>query len=175
MDFLVKRYPGITQDTLFDFACGDLSKKVGAGLIYYAKDLMKVYLIVKNSKFDELEEIDKAFSKEISLLVQEYKENAEYYPEKDLYFYHSTPKYNITSVATTILSMEKGMFLFAMDIEDDFIKVSARNNTTEEDVGALIKIGVEGLENANGGGHKRAAAARFMKKDLSKFKENLLK
>jgi len=38
----------------------------------------------------------------------------------------------------------------------------------------LMKKGTEGLENATGGGHIPAAGGRFMKKDLQKFKENIL-
>ena len=38
----------------------------------------------------------------------------------------------------------------------------------------LMKKGVSGLENATGGGHVPAAGGRFMKKDLEKFKENIL-
>ena len=39
----------------------------------------------------------------------------------------------------------------------------------------LMKEGIKGLENATGGGHVHASAAKFLKKDLEKFKENLLK
>ncbi|MBT4257702.1 hypothetical protein HOD88_00775 [archaeon] len=173
-NFLKEKNPGVTKETFFDFPCGKLAKKVGAGAIYYANDLERVYEIIKNKEFDKLTEIDKLLSMEIDNQIIAYKENAEYFSEKDLYFYYSTPKHNIASIVTTILSKEKGIFIFAVDIEKEMIKVSIRNNTTEEDVGALIKKGIKGLENAIGGGHKRAAAARFMKKDLQKFKENLL-
>jgi len=38
-----------------------------------------------------------------------------------------------------------------------------------------MKKGIEGLENSTGGGHAKAAGAKIMKKDLEKFKRNILK
>ena len=38
-----------------------------------------------------------------------------------------------------------------------------------------MKLVTKGLKNATGGGHAAAAGARIMKKDLKKFKENILK
>ena len=55
------------------------------------------------------------------------------------------------------------------------MKVSSRNQSKSEDMGELMKKGVEGLEDSAGGGHVPAAAARFKREDLEKFKENILK
>jgi hypothetical protein len=54
-----------------------------------------------------------------------------------------------------------------------FLNVSARNQSMNKDMNLLLKKAIQGLDNANAGGHVAAAGARFMKKDIKKFKENL--
>jgi hypothetical protein len=55
------------------------------------------------------------------------------------------------------------------------MKVSAKNQSGNEDMAKLLMKGIEGLEESTAGGHVPAAGARFLKKDLQKFKENILR
>jgi nanoRNase/pAp phosphatase (c-di-AMP/oligoRNAs hydrolase) len=77
-----------------------------------------------------------------------------------------------------ILSVEKKdqTFIFVSDVKDekDFVKVSSRSQSGKEDLNLLLKKGIQGLKNASAGGHVKASGARFMKKDLEKFKRNIL-
>jgi len=175
MDILEKDYPGITKETLYNFSCGKIARKINSALIYYKDNIKKVYDLIKEKDLKSFDEVDKIVQDEIDFCVEKFKKEAEFYPEKNLYFYYYTPKYNVMSTVVTILSDGNGIFLFASDIDDDKIKISARNNTTDDEVNLLIRKGILGLENSTGGGHKRAASGTILKKDLAKFKENLLK
>ena len=59
--------------------------------------------------------------------------------------------------------------------QDGNIKISARNQSGNVDVKELMKKGVKGLDASVAGGHVRASGANIRKKDLSKFKENILR
>ena len=108
-----------------------------------------------------------------------FDKEAEFYPEKNLYYFYSAPTFNITSVISTAVSFEqmgKTVVVVApIEGDPDYLKISARNQGKVEDMSALLNKGIEGLENATAGGHKPAAGGRIMKKDLNKFKDNLLK
>lgn len=175
MDILEKTYSGITIENLRDFECSKNSNMIGAALVYYRNNLKKVYSLIKKKDLESFRKIDKIIQHEIDSYINLYKKEAEFYPEKNLYFYYHTPKYEISSIIATILSRESGVFLFALDIGENKVKISARNNFDDVDVNLLMRKGIVGLEKATGGGHKRAAAAIIMKKDLNKFKENILK
>jgi nanoRNase/pAp phosphatase (c-di-AMP/oligoRNAs hydrolase) len=175
--FIKQHYPEITLDNIFNSEPGEMSKRISSALIYFKGKEKKVYdLVLKN----HLKSFDKYYSiveKEVKKLIDKFKKEAEFYPDKNLYFYYAHPKYSVTSTITTILSAEepKKSFVFVSDIngEPDFYKVSSRNQSGE-DMNLLMKKGIVGLENATAGGHVPAAAAKFMKKDFEKFKENLL-
>jgi oligoribonuclease NrnB/cAMP/cGMP phosphodiesterase (DHH superfamily) len=68
---------------------------------------------------------------------------------------------------------EKGVFVFYQKWKDG-IHFNARTNEGLIDVSALMKECAEGLEDANGGGHKQAAGAKLMEKDLDIFLERVL-
>jgi len=55
-----------------------------------------------------------------------------------------------------------------------FLKISARNQKGKRDMNKLLGESVKGLEEATGGGHPKAAGGTFLKKDLEKFKQNIL-
>jgi len=177
-DFIKQHYPKIIYGEINNSEPGEISKRISSALIYFKGNEKKVYdLILKN----DLESFNKYYNiveKEVRTLIDKFKKEAEFYPKQNLYFYYTHPKYSVTSIITTLLSAEKPekTFVFVSDIngEPDFYKVSSRNQSGKEDMNLLMKKGIAGLENANGGGHIPAAGARFMKKDFEKFKKNLL-
>lgn len=178
LDFLIGHYPEIKLETIMDSEPGEMSKKISSALIYFKEKEKKVYDLILKNKMGKFGKYQKKIDEEIKILVEKFKEGAEFHPEKNLYFYLGHSNFSVTSVVTTILSSKEPekTFIFVSDINDepDFYKVSSRNQRGE-DMNQLMKKGISGLENATGGGHVPAAAARFMKKDLEKFKENLLR
>jgi nanoRNase/pAp phosphatase (c-di-AMP/oligoRNAs hydrolase) len=178
-EFLKQHYPEIAIETINDSNPGEIAKKISSALIYFEGDERKVYDLVLNKDLKSFEKYQKIIDKEIKSLVEKFEKEAEFFPEQNLYFYYAHPKFSITSIVTTILSSPDPTktFVFVSDIEGepDFYKASSRNQSGKKDMNLLMKKGIAGLENVSGGGHVPAAGARFMKKDLKKFKENLLK
>ncbi|VVB82802.1 DHH family protein [uncultured archaeon] len=176
-NFLKEHYPEIKLESIMDSEPGEMSKKISSALIYFKGKEKKVFDLVLKGKLKQIGKYQERVDEEINTLVEKFKKEAEFYPEKNLYLYQTHPKFSVTSALTTILSMQEPekTFVFISDIdgEPDFYKVSSRHQAGKEDMNLLMKKGIEGMENATAGGHVPAAAARFLKKDLKKFKENL--
>jgi len=175
LKFLQKADPEITLKNIGESSTMKYANKISSALIYYG-NLRKVYDLVKEKNLDGLNSIHKLISLEIKKCVEDYRKNAEYFPEKKLYFYYLTPKFRITSAVATIVSLaeENNSFLLASDTGKGFVKISARNQSKNADMSRLMKDGIKGLKNAVGGGHIAAASALVMKKDFNKFKERIL-
>jgi single-stranded DNA-specific DHH superfamily exonuclease len=175
--FIKNIYPEISIEKIYDSKPGETAKIISSALIYLKKP-KKVFDLLIVNKIRKLERHYKILEKEIWDCVDKFKKDAEFFPEKNLYFCYYTPKFSIGSTVTTILSRgeENKTFIFVSDIEGekDYVKVSSRNQGGKRDMNLLMKQGINGLENASGGGHVPAAGARFMKKDIEKFKQNIL-
>ena len=177
-EFIKSHYPKVVLEDIYNSELGEISKKIASSLICFKGKEKKVFNLILNNKLKRLNKYSELVELEIKNWIDKFKKEAEFYSNKNLYFYYASPKYSITSAIVTSLSVKEPdkTFVFISDIKDepDFVKVSSRNQTGG-DMNLLMKKGIEGLENASGGGHVPAAAARFLKKDLQKFKENLLK
>jgi nanoRNase/pAp phosphatase (c-di-AMP/oligoRNAs hydrolase) len=176
--FIKQYYPNINPENLFSSEIGELSKKISSTIIYFKGKENKIYNLILKNRLKSFDKYYNLVEKEVQKLVNDFRKGAEFYPDENLYFYYAHPKYSVSSTVTTILSTEQPekSFVFVSDIdgEPDFYKASSRSQKGG-DMNLLMKKGIEGLENATGGGHVVASAARFMKKDFEKFKENLLK
>jgi single-stranded DNA-specific DHH superfamily exonuclease len=177
-NFLKQNFPDLNKDNLMDSEPGNLSETINAGITYFKGNERKIFDLVLKGKTKKLEKYHKIIQKEIQNLIDEFKKKAEFYPEKNLYFYYAKPKFSLTSAVATILSLEFNdkTIIIASDVKDDnnFIKVSSRNQSGKVNLNELMKKGIAGLENASAGGHIMASAGRFLKKDLEKFKQNIL-
>jgi single-stranded DNA-specific DHH superfamily exonuclease len=179
-EFIKSIYPEVKQDSsIWNSEPGEIGKAIANAPIYYSSDLMKVYDLVLNKDLTSLKKADKVIRKEIEKWIEKFKKEAEYFEEQKLYFAYGNPKYNIVSVVANKLSDEyfgESTVIFVSDIRDKkgFVKLSSRNQTGKVDLNKLLRKCVEGLENANAGGHFKASAGVIMKKDLEKFKERLL-
>ena len=109
--------------------------------------------------------------------MEAFSENSEYHSEKNVYWYEVKPKFQgVSSIVSSIISRMKPESSFVIIApRDNFYKISARNQSQSDDMNKLMRKGVEGLENANGGGHIPASAALIQREDLAKFKENILR
>ena len=177
LKFLQKDYPKITEKNIHDSEIGKIASAISSSLIYL-ENPEKIYDLIRRKKIKELGRYDEKIRKEVDKWIKKFEEKAKFYPERNLYFYYYKPKFSITSLVGTLLSQKRkdATIISVSDIKDEpeFVKVSARNQNSREDMNKLMKKGTEGLENATGGGHIPAAGGRFMKKDLQKFKENIL-
>ena len=178
-NFLKENYPDLTKETILDSEPGKLSKKISYALIYFYDQKKKVFDLVWNNQLEKLDKYFLIIEGEVQEGIKLFYKKAEFFPAKSLYFYYNTPKFSINSMINETLSVKEPdkIFVFVSDVKDepDFVKVSSRHQDGKEDMNLLMKKGIEGLENAMGGGHVKASGAKFMKKDLEKFKENLLK
>lgn len=180
-EFIQKIYPNVKKDsTIWESEPALNGKKISGALIYYAPNFKKVYDLVLKGNLNKLEKVSLIVGKEINEWVEKYKKDAEFFPEKKLHFYYGNPKYRIASTIASITSdkfFREDTIIFISNSLDQkgFVKVSARNQTGDVDLGKLLKKSIDGFENADAGGHVKASASTFPKKYLDKFKENLLR
>lgn len=177
LKFLQERFPNLTLENLDESEPKILSDKIGSAITYYKGDLRKIFNLLKEKKLEDFEKPYEVIEKELKENVERFKREAEYYPDKGLYFAYFTPAFPMISPIVTQISKQdpEHTYVFAADSKDNLIKISARNQSGKEDVNLLMKKGIQGLKQATGGGHLRASAASIRKQDLEKFKENMLK
>lgn len=177
-NFLKKIFPKISKEKIFKSIPGRLSKKITSCLIYFDKKEKKVFNYILKGKWEILKKYEETVEKEISKWEKKYKRNQEFFSEEKLHFYYGNPKFGITSIVTTRLSLEKPdeTFFFVTESKDNksLLKVSCRNSKGVEDVNLLMKKAIKGLKNASGGGHLKASGGQIMKKDLKRFKKNII-
>ncbi len=178
--FIQSIYPKIKKnESIWNSKPGEIGKTIDNSLTYYSPNFKKVYDLVLKNNLKELNKSGNIVRKEIDKWIDKFKGEVEIFSEQRLNFYYGNPKYNIASKVSSKLSDEyfrTNTVLFASDIPEKkgFIKLSARNQTGEVNLGEILKTCVKNLKNADGGGHARAASCVIMKKDLNKFKNNLL-
>jgi len=179
-EFIKGIYPEVKNDnSIWDSKPAEIGNKINGALIYYSPNYKKVYDLVLKGDIKKLEKADKIVKREIKDWIGKFERNAEYLPEKKLYFAYGNPKYNITSTIASILSdknFRENTVIFASDLDDKkgFVKLSGRNQTGKVNLGNIFKKCAGELNDADGGGHSRAASAVIRKRDLYKFKERLL-
>lgn len=179
-NFIKNIYPEIKKDSsIWSSEPGKLGELINGALIYYRPDFQKVYDLVAKNDFKKMEKANSIVSEEINSWIEKFKEEAEHYPDKKLYFLYENPKYSITSTITSVLSSKyfpKDTIVFVSDIpeQNGFVKISSRNQTGNIDLNKILKKSIEGFENSVAGGHAKASGGNFPKKYLDRFKKNLL-
>jgi len=174
-DYLKDVYPEVNLDNISSSIPGINARRIASALIYYEHNKKYVYDLVKQRKLEELNEVHEIIEEEINRLIEAFPEKKIYSEKQDLYFYEIDSKFNVVSLVTTLISkMKSGSSFVFMQRWGDIIKFSARNQSNSRDMGILMKSCVAGFENANGGGHAPAAAAKIKEGDLEEFKKRLL-
>jgi single-stranded DNA-specific DHH superfamily exonuclease len=181
-EFIKKHYPDVQKEDPWGSLIGKLENKISYALTYFKskKELKKAFEIIKNNKIDDFNKPAKEVEDEIKRYINKIKEEAEFYPEKNLYLYvfNPFPHFSIESSLSSITSNENPDSTFILisqsSANEYLLKISARNQAGIENVNLLVKKGVEGLENATGGGHVKASGGTIMKKDLEEFKRRIL-
>jgi len=177
-EFIEKNLKQINM-TIDDFK-KNISSIITNFLIYFDKDFDKAFEILKEiESIEELMELKK-YSEPVENEVQKFVEEYETKKEKlgDINFYYFEPKFSVKTPVIGIISQRNNdeIYIFASPKkETNKITLSARNTSKKRDMGQLLKIGIEKLEDANAGGHVPAAGGMILKKDLEKFKQNIRK
>jgi single-stranded DNA-specific DHH superfamily exonuclease len=174
-DYLKSVYPELDLDNISSSVPGINARKIASALIYYEYNKRYVYDLVKQRKLEELNEIHEIIEEEVNRLIEEFPLKKEYSEKQDLYFYELDSKFNVVSLVSTLISKMKPQSSFVfMQRWGDVVKFSARNQSNNRDMGALMKACVAGFVDASGGGHAPAAAAKIKEGDLEEFKMRLL-
>jgi oligoribonuclease NrnB/cAMP/cGMP phosphodiesterase (DHH superfamily) len=178
-EFIKKHYPEINLETISYSEPGKISDKIYSATIYFKGKEKRVFDMILKDKMKKINKYHVLIEKEIQKGIEKFKKEAEFFPKNNLYFYYDNPKFSTNSVIATILSIKEPekSFIFVHDTQNkpDFVSVSSRNQNGKENMNLLMKKGIVGLENATAGGHVCASGGKFLKKDLEKFKENILR
>ncbi|MBN2112086.1 hypothetical protein JW707_03220, partial [Candidatus Woesearchaeota archaeon] len=96
--------------------------------------------------------------------------------EFDLVFYLIKPRFNIKANLSTLLCLKypQKTIIVAQDMGEEMIGISGRRRDEKVAVNDLLEKAVENLEGASAGGHIPAAGGKVKRKDLSKFKDNIM-
>jgi single-stranded DNA-specific DHH superfamily exonuclease len=177
MNLMKVRYPKLTEKNISKSKPAKLAMLISSSLIYYSENLQKVFDIVIKEDLSKLKKANEIIQKEINLWISKFKKKAEYFKEKNLYFFYFKPKYDLTSIIINTISSKNPQttFILAVDENPEYVTIGARNQARLVDMANLVTAGIVGLKDATAGGHIPAAGARIRKKDLAKFKENILK
>ena len=148
-----------------------------AFLIYFREDLPKAFEILKEiNDFNKIESI-KQYANEVETEIQIKVKAFEAEHEKigDIYFYYLESKFRIKSVVGSNIGLnnpEKTLIL-ATPISNERLNLSFRDQAGKIDMSQMANETTKNLEDATGGGHKRAAGGTILVKDLEKFKQNI--
>ncbi len=176
LEFIKKYYPEVNFENISSSTPGINGRKISNALIYYKGNEKIVFDTLLKKDLDKISEVSNIVEEEINLWVGKYFDIAEFHPEKNLYLAFIDSKFDVVSPVTTIVSKYKPESAFvSIFLEKDSFKISARNQEGNIDVNNLLRKASRELDDAIAGGHSVAAGATIDKKDLSKFKENLLK
>ena len=176
LKFLIHKCEDInSKEDVFNSRAFFIAKIIAAANTCLENNLKKCYELVKEKNLEELEKYYEIVEEKLKKATIKYKEEAEYYPEKNMYFgYLRDSDLVSTSILISRISREnpENIFLILSDLDDLSMKVSAR--CQNGGVNELLIKGIEGLKNATAGGHSKASGGSFLKKDLEKFKKNIL-
>ena len=178
MKLIQKKYGGTGEEDVFETSGGILARKINASLVYSGKNFDLVWNILKSQDLKKLDETYDLIESEIKKSYEYYLKHAEYFPKFNLYFLHYTPRYNYTSTLTTILTKKDkdATFILLSDVANDpsKIKISSRNQNAKIQMNKLLEASEKGLDDSISGGHISAAGGTIMRKDIDKFKEQLI-
>ena len=178
LEFIKNIYPDVKEENIMESVPGKISNKITFNLIYFESNLKKVYDMILKMDFKNFDKYEKSVKEEIDRTIEKFWKEAEFYPEKNLYFYSCDFNFNILSVVSSFISVEKPDSIFILATKSkknkNYMKISARCQNKSADMNKLMQKAIEGLKNANAGGHVAAAGATIAKKDLERFKKRIL-
>jgi len=131
----------------------------------------------KDAMKKEFLELKKVQEKEFNKWLKKFRKEADYFPEKNLYFYVLKPRFSIKSTLTTSIARKaRGKtFILVEDLGKKHCFISLRSTAPDINTPKLFRKATKGFAEASGGGHPVASGGRILCKDIQRFKENLVK
>ncbi|MBI4016978.1 MAG: DHH family phosphoesterase [Candidatus Aenigmarchaeota archaeon] len=188
-DFLhavFKRYHFSTRNSTkssdwFDTRIGMISKIISSAEVYDSKnvDLCFDTLAKAESPRDifasELVRFEKEVSAEIKKFLNALNNDAEFYDDAELVYYHINPRLNIKSPLCTLASLNyPDKTVMVVSVSNGRAHVSARRQDKKVAVNDLCEEACRNFLDSNAGGHKQAAGATFPAHYLDKFKKYVI-
>lgn len=176
--FIKKYYPATTIQRILDSEPGVMAQKIGSIVTYHKDKPLDALSLIEQKAFDKIEDIHAKIEMEIKRYTEEFFNEIEQNPSEIVYFKKYSPRFDVSSAIATTVSVkypEKIIVGICEDIDGKHLKASLRHQKGKYDLSAITPESVKGLEDGTGGGHMGATGARFAKKELEKFKDNLLR
>ncbi len=175
LEYIMKIYPEVSLENISSSVPGRIARKISSALVYYKMNVSYVYDLIKKRDLEELDRIHDIIEEEVDRIVEDFSDKKEFFPEEKVYFYEIDSKYELTSYVSSLISKIKPDYSFIFYRRTNGVmKISARNQGKNEDMGSLMQYACNGLEEASGGGHFPAAAARIKSEDFQKFKNRIM-
>ncbi len=130
----------------------------------------------KPSEILELKYVEKAkeFETEVKKVLKEFEEKKQ--EKKDLILFEFKSKLRLKGeIANIVSNKQPHKTIIIMQIQKNQVLISARRQDYKIKMNDLIENTIKGFENASGGGHIPAAAAKIQLKDLNEFKKRIKK
>ncbi len=136
-------------------------------IVYAAKNFEEVL----NSK---LKKYYGVVHNEINKWINELDKKAEFHDDLELIYYEITPKLNVKSPISTIVSFKYPNKTFIIvDIAGEEIHASGRRQDMKVKMNDLFEYAIKGILEGRGGGHIPAAGAVVPKKHYPEFKKRV--
>jgi len=164
------------------FAYDDISKSeiyrvqwdLGLAIIFFRDNLKRVFESIGESFGDigDLKEHSSKIEKEVERAMDEFEEKRIEF--EGGYFFVFNPRFNVGGLVSTMISTKyPDKTIMILSEKENGYSISARRQDGNVDLGLFLKQLLQGLENARGGGHRQAAGAYFMKKDLPEITKRI--
>lgn len=169
--------------TPYESELGKITELINAAQANKTSDLNKAFELLFNSKKPEqvlksplMDEVNK-LEKEVDYWILHLYDKAEFYDDLDLIFYLVKPRLRIKSSLINKISQEmypNKTVIIVMEGRGESLQISARRQDYKVRVNDLLENAVSNLKEGKAGGHIPAAGGSIRKKDLKKFKQNIL-
>jgi len=164
------------------------------GDLNYLKELISAVEIVDSEKFPLLfnefyskkpKEIEnsplnrckKVLTEELTFWRNDFRKNAEFFEDLELYFYIFKPKLMLKSALIDSLTFEHPdkTLIIVLDAGVDTLRFSARRQDFKVKMNELLEAATKEIVGADAGGHIPAAAGSVPRDQLNAFKANVIK
>ena len=166
----------------FKTAIGNAGRILHAAELYSERNVPKGYAVVYQATSVQdiikspLVKYRRAVRKELDYWLKHTKKYAEVNEACNLIYYELSQKYNVKGPVATILSLQHPhMTVVTLSTTSKYAYISGRRQDGKIDMNKLFQSALKGLPEAAGGGHPPAAGGRLLKKDLQRFKSNLVR
>lgn len=160
---------------------GQMATVINSAIVFDSRNIPLVYKTVLGARKpadvmrSRLRRYHDAVQRELDKWTRLLDKKAEKHPEHELIVYYIEPKLHIKATLSTVLSLKyPHNTLVLLSPAGSMVTVSARRHDQKVAMNTLLERSVQGLRGASGGGHIPAAGARFFKKDLLRFRSQLL-